>query len=47
MECGLSEAYLVIDVQNEFCPGGALAVLEVDKIVQTINESMEKWDIVV
>ena len=28
MECVLSEAFLVIDVQNDFCPGGALAVLD-------------------
>ena len=32
MECVLSEAFLVIDVQNDFCPGGALAVLDGDMI---------------
>src|SRR6266700_6929422 len=28
---------LVIDVQNDFCPGGALAVNDVDAVVPTIN----------
>ncbi len=32
-----SEAILVIDVQNDFCPGGALAVAGGDEIVGPIN----------
>ena len=47
MERVLSEAFLVFDVQNDFCPGGALAVLEGDKIVQPINETMDNFDSVV
>ena len=47
MECVLSEAFLVIDVQNDFCPGGALAVLDGDMIVQPINEAMDHIDLVV
>ena len=47
MERVLSEAFLVIDVQNDFCPGGALAVLEGNKIVQPINEAMDNFDLVV
>ena len=43
----MSEACLFIDVQNDFCPGGALAVLEGNKIVQPINEAMDKFDLVV
>ena len=43
----MSEAYLFIDVQNDFCPGGTLAVLEGDKIVQAINEAMDNFDLVV
>ncbi|MCK0171608.1 bifunctional nicotinamidase/pyrazinamidase [Aliiroseovarius sp. S1123] len=31
------EALIVIDVQNDFCPGGALAVAEGDQIVPLIN----------
>ena len=47
MERVLSEAFLVIDVQNDFCPGGALAVLDGDMIVQPINEAMDLFDLVV
>lgn len=31
------EALIVIDVQNDFCPGGALAVSEGDQIIPLIN----------
>ena len=47
MERVLPEAFLVIDVQNDFCPGGTLAVLEGNKIVQPINEAMDNFDLVV
>jgi len=43
----LSEALLVIDVQNDFCPKGALAVAGGDMIIQPINAAMDKFDIVV
>lgn len=33
----LKKALLVVDVQNDFCPGGALAVPEADKIIPVIN----------
>ena len=32
------KALLIIDVQNDFCPGGALAVREGDKIVSALNK---------
>jgi len=32
-----SQALLVIDVQNDFCPGGALAVARGDEIIHPIN----------
>jgi len=35
---------IVIDVQNDFCPGGALAVAGGDEIVTGINAEMEKSD---
>ena len=38
---------LVVDVQNDFCPGGALAVPEGDKVVPVINELMDKFSVVV
>ena len=33
----MTEALIVIDVQNDFCPGGALAVAEGDAIIPGIN----------
>lgn len=36
----MTAALLVIDVQNDFCPGGALAVPGGDKIVPKINALM-------
>ncbi|WP_370399833.1 bifunctional nicotinamidase/pyrazinamidase [Sulfitobacter sp. JB4-11] len=40
-------ALLVIDVQNDFCPGGALAVPGGDEIVPGINALMAKADAVI
>jgi len=34
-------ALLVIDVQNDFCPGGALAVPEGDRVVPVINRCID------
>ncbi|SLN25094.1 nicotinamidase/pyrazinamidase [Roseovarius albus] len=36
----MTQALIVIDVQNDFCPGGALAVAGGDEIVQGINSFM-------
>ena len=41
------EALIVIDVQNDFCPGGALAVAEGDAIVPGINAAMPDFSAVV
>ncbi len=43
----MTQALIVIDVQNDFCPGGALAVPEGDKIVDGINALMQNADAVV
>jgi nicotinamidase/pyrazinamidase len=43
----MTHALLVIDVQNDFCPGGALAVAEGDKIVIGINALMSDFDTVI
>lgn len=40
-------ALIVIDVQNDFCPGGALAVPGGDEIVQDINALMADFNAVV
>lgn len=39
-----SIALLIIDVQNDFCPGGNLAVPDGDKIVPVINKLIDKFD---
>jgi len=38
-----SQALLVIDVQNDFCPGGALAVTRGDEIIPRINELLDDY----
>ena len=43
----MTHALIVIDVQNDFCPGGALAVPEGDQIVPGINALMEGFDAVI
>ena len=40
-------ALIVIDVQNDFCPGGALAVPEGNAIVPGINALMDDFDSVI
>jgi len=40
-------ALLVIDVQQDFCPGGALAVSGGDEIVEGINALMTDFDAVI
>lgn len=37
----LKKALLVVDVQNDFCPKGALAVRQGDKIIPNINKYIE------
>ena len=41
------EALIVIDVQNDFCPGGALAVAEGNLIIPRINTLMAEFAVVV
>ncbi len=41
------QALIVIDVQNDFCPGGALAVAEGDQIVPRINAMMADFACVI
>lgn len=43
----MTTALIVIDVQNDFCPGGALAVPQGDSIVAGINTAMSDAEIVV
>ena len=41
------KALLIVDLQNDFCPGGPLAVREGDAVVPVINQLMERFDLVV
>ena len=43
----MSHALLIIDVQNDFCPGGALAVADGDDILRGINAIMPEYDAVI
>ncbi|GHF40721.1 bifunctional nicotinamidase/pyrazinamidase [Seohaeicola zhoushanensis] len=43
----MTRALIVIDVQNDFCPGGALAVPEGDAVVAPINAMMDSFDAVI
>jgi len=43
----MTQALIVIDVQNDFCPGGALAVPEGDQIVPGINALIEAHETVI
>ena len=38
---------IIVDVQNDFCPGGALAVREGDQVVPVINRIQPRFDLVV
>lgn len=38
------QALLIIDVQNDFCPGGALAVADGDAVVPIINRLIPKFE---
>ena len=37
------KALLIVDVQNDFCPGGALAVPEGDRVVPVLNQYADKF----
>ena len=41
------EALIIIDIQNDFCPGGALAIPEGDAIVPGVNALMSEFQTVV
>ena len=45
----MKKILLIVDVQNDFCPGGSLACPDGDKIVSEINRLIneEEWDLVI
>ena len=44
---GNEDLLLIIDVQNDFCPGGALAVADGDAVIPVINRLATRFDHVV
>lgn len=40
------DALLIIDVQQDFCPGGALGVPDGDAIIPVINALQERFDVI-
>jgi nicotinamidase/pyrazinamidase len=42
-----SDAFIVVDVQNDFCPGGALPVKDGHRVVPIVNRLMPRFDRVV
>jgi nicotinamidase/pyrazinamidase len=40
-------ALLVVDIQNDFCPGGALAVPNGNKIIPVVNRLIDHFDVVI
>ena len=39
----MKDALIVVDVQNDFCPGGSLPVTEGDKVVPILNRYIKKF----
>jgi nicotinamidase/pyrazinamidase len=47
MQIDPDDVLLIVDVQNDFCPGGALAVADGDAVVPVINRLSARFDHVV
>lgn len=43
----MNKALILVDIQNDFCPEGALPVKDGDKIVPVVNSLMNKFNLVV
>ena len=41
------KALIVVDIQNDFCPGGSLAVPDGDKIIPVVNDLLSNFDLVI
>lgn len=41
------KALILVDLQNDFCPGGALAVPEGDQVIEVANRMQKHFDLVV
>ena len=47
LKLGAKDALIVVDVQNDFCPGGRLAVQKGDEVVPIVNELSKRFENVV
>jgi nicotinamidase/pyrazinamidase len=43
MKTNPKQALIVVDVQNDFCPGGALAVAEGDRVIAPLNRLIDQF----
>ncbi len=43
----MSKALLIVDVQNDFCPGGALPAPTGDKIIPVINNILDRFPVII
>ena len=43
----MSSALIIIDMQNDFCTGGALAVTDGEKIIEYINVAQEEFETII
>jgi nicotinamidase/pyrazinamidase len=43
----IHSALILVDIQNDFCPGGALAVPQGDEVVDVINQLIDGFSLVV
>ncbi|MEO0472194.1 MAG: nicotinamidase, partial [Bacteroidota bacterium] len=43
----MKQALILVDIQNDFLPGGALAVPEGDHIIPLANHIMDQYDLIV
>jgi len=43
----MKKCLILVDIQNDFCPGGALAVPDGDAVVPIANRLQERYDLVV
>ena len=42
-----NSALVLVDIQNDFCPGGSLAVKEGDQIVEVVNRLTPRFPLVI
>ena len=43
----MNSALIIIDMQNDFCPGGALAVKDGENVIEPINRAQDEFDTII